>query len=50
MIRDAEIRDEVEWLVDHELTKLWKTIKNAFPNVEEFELRNILREQVQYFI
>lgn len=50
MIQDIPYYDDISWEVGHILDKMWRNILSEYEDLEEDDLREIIKEQIQFFI
>ena len=50
MIQDIPYYDDISWEVGHTLDKMWENILSEYEDLKEDDLREIIKEQIQFFI
>ena len=50
MIQDIPYYDDISWEVGHALDNMWRNILSEYEDLKEDDLREIIKEQIQFFI
>ena len=50
MIQDIPNYDNISWEVGHALDNMWRDILEKYNELDQSELREIIKEQIQFYI